>query len=338
MKGILLVNLGSPESPDIKDVRTYLDEFLMDKYVIDKPYLFRLFLVRGIILNTRPKKSAAMYSKIWTKEGSPLVVLSRRMQKKIQSEISLPVSLAMRYGSISIKNGLQELKNQNVTEVFVLPLYPQYAMSATETVLEKAESLRKKYFQTMKFDVIKSFYNHPDYIKSLTESIKTQLETFDYDHLLFSYHGIPESHIYKTDPTQSHCKIDKNCCKTFSTAHDFCYRHQCYETMNLVVEALQIPTEKYSLSFQSRLGKGKWLEPYTNEVVKELAQKGIKKLAIVTPSFVADCLETIEEIGIENKEEFLQNGGEDFLALSCLNDDDLWCNSVINWIKDWEKV
>lgn len=219
MKGVLLVNLGSPESPTAKDVKPYLDEFLMDKYVIDVPFLLRALLVRGIILQTRPKKSAAAYAKIWWEEGSPLVVISERMQKKVQAKTSTPVSLAMRYGKMSILKGLQELHDKGVTEVLLFPLYPQHAMASTTTILELAEEHRKQYFPEMKFTIVPAFYNKPDYLKNLADSIESHLEGFDYDHLLFSYHGIPERHIRKTDITKSHCKIDGSCCNTPSPAH-----------------------------------------------------------------------------------------------------------------------
>jgi ferrochelatase len=337
MKGVLLVNLGSPESPTPKDVKPYLDEFLMDKYVIDVPFLLRALLVRGIILQTRPKKSAAAYAKIWWDEGSPLVVLSKRMHKKVQPQVQVPVSLAMRYGNPTIHAGLKELADQGVTEVLLFPLYPHHAMSSTVTVLEKADEVRKKHFPNMSFSSIPAFYNKPDYIQNLSDVIKTHLDKIDYDHLLFSYHGLPERHIKKTDITKSHCKIDGSCCNTPSPAHEFCYRHQCYETTKLVVEKLGIPEGKYSQTFQSRLAGDKWLEPYTDVEVNKMPEKGIKKLAVVTPAFVADCLETLEEIAMEAKHEFIAHGGQEFTAIPCLNDSDDWCKTVSNWINNWAK-
>jgi ferrochelatase len=338
MKGVLLVNLGSPESPTTKDVKPYLDEFLMDKYVIDVPYLLRALLVRGIILRKRPGKSAEAYSKIWWEEGSPLVVLSKRMYEKVKPQAKVPVALAMRYGNPSIQAGLQELHNKGVSEVLLFPLYPHHAMSSTVTVIEKAEEIRKKEFPNMKFSTVPAFYNKPDYIKNLSDTIRKHLVGFDYDHLLFSYHGLPERHIRKTDITKSHCKIDGSCCNTPSPAHEFCYRHQCYETTKLVVQALGIPEGKYSQTFQSRLAGDKWLEPYTDVEVNKMPEKGIKNLAVVTPAFVADCLETLEEIAMEAKHEFKAHGGENFLAIPCLNDSDEWCATVSNWINDWAKA
>ncbi|MES2812235.1 MAG: ferrochelatase [Bacteroidota bacterium] len=337
MKGVLLVNLGSPESPTPKDVKPYLDEFLMDKYVIDVPYLLRAFLVRGIILRKRPENAAEAYAKIWTKEGSPLVVISKNVRKKVQERVDMPVALAMRYGTMTIQKGLQELKNKGVTEVLILPMYPQYAMASTKTIIVLAEELRKKHFPEMKFTVINSFYNKKDYIQNLADSVKNHLEGFDYDHLLFSYHGIPERHIRKTDVTKSHCKMNETCCVTASPAHEFCYRHQCHETTRQVVELLGIPKEKYSQTYQSRLAGDKWLDPYTDVEINNMPSKGIKNLAVVTPAFVADCLETLEEIGMRAQEEFVENGGQNFKAIPCLNEDEAWMNTIANWINDWSK-
>ena len=335
MKGVLLVNLGSPDSPTAKDVKPYLDQFLMDKYVIDYPYLLRALLVRGIILRTRPEASAEAYSKIWWEEGSPLIVLSKRMHEKVKPLTDLPVSLAMRYGKPSIETGLQELADKGVTEVLLFPLYPQYAMASTLTILALAEEIRKKKFPQMTFTDVPAFYNKPDYITALANSIKQGLEGFEYDHLLFSYHGIPERHIHKTDVTKGHCRIDSTCCVTPSAAHKFCYRHQCYETTRLVVEALGIPEDKYSLTFQSRLAGQKWLEPYTDVEVNKMPEQGIKNLAVVTPAFVSDCLETLEEIAMRANEDFKEHGGQNFLAIPCLNDGDEWVGVVANWINEW---
>ena len=337
MKGVLLVNLGSPESPTAKDVKPYLDEFLMDKYVIDVPYLLRALLVRGIILRRRPEKSAEAYAKIWTPEGSPLIVISKKMHKKVQVLTDIPVSLAMRYGTMTILKGLQELKDKGVNDVMLFPLYPQHAMASTTTILVLAEELRKKHFPEMKFTIVPAFYNKPDYIKALANSIKKHLGNYDYDHLLFSYHGIPERHIRKTDITKSHCKIDGSCCNTPSPAQEFCYRHQCYETTKQVVKLLEIPEGKYSQTFQSRLAGDKWLEPYTDIEINKMPEKGIKKLAVVTPAFVSDCLETLEEIAMEANHQFKEHGGEEFMAIPCMNDEDEWCEVVANWIKDFQK-
>ncbi|MEC3906381.1 ferrochelatase [Tamlana sp. 2201CG12-4] len=334
-KGILLVNLGSPDSPEPKDVKKYLGEFLMDERVIDIPYTARALLVRGIILKTRPKASAAAYKKIWWDEGSPLIVLSERLQKKIQEQVNVPVALAMRYGSMTIKNGLQELVDNGVDEVLLFPLYPQFAMATTETITVLAEKLRQDFFPNLSIKSVPAFYNKPDYIEVLSNSIKRHLQDKDYEHLLFSYHGVPERHIRKSDVTKSHCKIDGSCCATSSKAHEFCYRHQCLEVTRLVAEKLQLEAGCYSTSFQSRLGFDPWLQPYTDRTIERLGKKGIKNMAIVTPAFVSDCLETLEEIAMEGQEIFHEMGGKTFTTIPCLNDDREFVDLLSKWINNW---
>ena len=335
MKGVLLINLGSPDSPNKKDVKKYLGEFLMDERVIDMPYLLRTLLVKGIILNTRPKQSAAAYQKVWTEEGSPLIVYTNKLQAKIQAQVDVPVEIGMRYGNPSIQSGLDKLYSQGIKDILVIPLYPQYAMATTETVIVKSEEVRNSHYKDVTFTVVPPFYNHPDYIRVLSNSIKDGLNGFKYDHLLFSYHGIPERHIYKTDPTKSHCKIDGSCCNKSSIAHETCYRHQCFETTKLVAKALNLEESTYSDSFQSRLGRDPWLQPYTAEQFENFPKDRIKNLAVVTPAFVADCLETIEEIGMEGKEEFLDHGGAEFKTIPCLNDNDEWAEVLAKWINEW---
>lgn len=334
-KGVLLVNLGSPDSTDPKDVKKYLDEFLMDERVIDVPYWARSLIVRGIILNTRPKKSAEAYEKIWWEEGSPLIVLSERLQEKVDALTSVPIALAMRYGKPNILSGLKELHDKGVNEVLIFPLYPQFAMATTETILVLAEELRKKHFPQMKFTSVPAFYNHSDYIRVLSNSISERLKDIDFEHLLFSYHGVPERHIRKSDITQNHCKIDGTCCQTPSAAHQFCYRHQCYETTRLVAEHLGLEEGAYSVSFQSRLGFDPWLKPYTDRTIERMGLQGTKKLAIVTPAFVSDCLETLEEIAMEGKEIFEEVGGEHFTVVPCLNDRDEWVKVLARWVDEW---
>ncbi len=339
MKGVLLVNLGSPESPQPKDVKPYLDEFLMDKYVIDVPFWLRSILVRGIILRKRPENSAEAYQKIWWEEGSPLIVLSKKMHEKVKSQTNIPVSLGMRYGKPSVESGLQELYDKGVRDVLLLPLYPQYAMASTLTILVLAEKVRKEKFPDMKITDVPAFYNKPDYIEVLANSIEKHLKNFDYDKLVFSYHGIPERHIRKTDRTKKHKNFttDIPCCETGTPEAEFCYRTHCYETTRLVTEKLNIPKEKFYVTFQSRLVGDKWLEPYTDVVINNYPGQGVKKIAVVTPAFVTDCLETLEEIAMRAKEEFIENGGEEFLTIPCLNDDDDFVKIIGNWINDWSQ-
>lgn len=336
MKGVLLVNLGSPDSTDPKDVKKYLDEFLMDPRVIDVPYWARVLLVRGIILNTRPKQSAAAYKKIWWEEGSPLIVISERLQKKVQEKSSIPIALAMRYGSMTIKKGMEALVSKGVRDILVIPLYPQFAMATTETITVKIDEIKEAHFPQITISTLPPFYNNPEYIEVLSNSISSSMNGKDFDHLLFSYHGVPERHIKKSDITHSHCTIDGNCCKSESPAHQYCYRHQCLETTRLVVEKLKLKEGKYSTSFQSRLGFDPWLQPYTDRTIERLGSSGIKKLAIVTPAFVSDCLETLEEIAMEGKEIFEEVNGKEYLTIPCLNDQDDWCSLLGNWIEDWK--
>ena len=333
MKGLLLINLGSPDSTSISDVKKYLDEFLMDKRVIGKSYIFRWILVKLIILNFRPKKSAKAYKKIWWKEGSPLIVLSRRLFKKVSKLMQIPVALAMRYGSISIYNGLKELNDKGVDEFIILPLYPHYAMSSYETVVEKVKKEVKNNFPEKKIKVIEPFYDEPKYIELLSQKINDTIKDKEYDHILFSYHGIPVSHLKISDPTKIHCYKVKNCCSVDSKAHKTCYKHQVTITTELVAKYLGLDREKYSISFQSRLANEPWLKPYTDSELERLAKEGKKNMVVVTPAFVTDCLETLEEIVMEAKEEFLDAGGENYYYVPCLNDDDSWAKLISKWAK-----
>ena len=336
MKGVLLVNLGSPDSTETKDVKSYLKEFLMDGRVIDLPKWFRTFLVKGIILNTRPKKSAKAYRKIWWKDGSPLIVLTERLQEKIQKKVSIPVSIAMRYRNPSIHFGLEELAKKGVNEVLLVPLYPQFAMATTETILVLAEEIRAKYFPEMEFTSLPSFYNHPDYVRVLANSIQEFLKDKDWEHLLFSYHGVPNRHIRKSDITKSHCKMNEKCCFEDSPAHKYCYRHQCEKTTQNVAKYLDLTEGTFSTTFQSRVSiLGSWLRPYTDKTVEAFAKNGIKELAIATPAFVSDCLETLEEIGMEAAEDFEDKGGEKLHVIPCINDRDDWVNVMSRWIDEW---
>ena len=328
-----MINLGSPDSTSIPDVKRYLDEFLMDKRVIGKSYWFRWFLVKIIILNTRPRKSAKAYKKIWWKEGSPLIVLSKRLFNKVKKLVKIPVALAMRYGSMSIINGLKELHEIGVNEVIVLPLYPHYAMSSYETVVEKVKKEVRLKFPSIKLKIIDPFYNNKSYIKLLSNKIKETLKKVKYDHILFSYHGIPVSHLKISDTTNKHCYKVKNCCSVKSDAHKTCYKHQVLETTELVVKELKIDKSKYSNAFQSRLPNEAWLKPYTDNELVRLAKNGIKNLVIVTPAFVTDCLETLEEIAMEGKEEFLDSGGKNYYYVPCLNDDKDWSKLISSWAK-----
>ena len=333
-KGVLLMNLGSPDSTEVKDVRRYLNEFLMDERVIDMPYLSRLFLVKGLITPFRAPKSAEAYRTIWTKEGSPLIILTKQLQAALQQQVDLPIEIAMRYGNPTVKHAFDELLKiePQLEEVIAVPLYPHYAMSSYETAVESAKEIHAKNKYPFKLEFIKPYYNEPDYIEALAENMKPFLQQ-EYDHILFSYHGIPERHLIKADTTGCHCLKTENCCSTPSAAHATCYRHQCYTTTKLVTEKLGIPKDKYSISFQSRLGRDPWLKPYTDFRLIDMPKEGIKKILILCPAFVSDCLETLEEIEERGKETFIEAGGESYQMIPCLNVHPLWVKTIAGWVK-----
>jgi ferrochelatase len=336
-KGIILMNLGSPGSTAVKDVRKYLNEFLMDGRVIDIPYLSRLILVKGIIVPFRAPKSAEAYRSIWWKEGSPLIELTKQLQTSVQQQLDEPVSIAMRYGNPSPKDAYDELlkKAGDLEEVILFPLYPHYAMSSYETAVEYMKEVHKKEKYRFRLTTIKPYYNNADYISAMAENMKPYLSE-EYDHILFSYHGVPGRHIRKSDITGKHCLQVENCCNVNSPAHGFCYRHQCFTTTRLITSQLNIPADKYSISFQSRLGKG-WLEPFTDIRLEQMPQEGIKKLLILCPAFVSDCLETLEEIADRGKETFLHAGGESYTMIPCLNIHPMWVSAITKWIKEYAK-
>jgi protoporphyrin/coproporphyrin ferrochelatase len=335
-RAVVLMNLGSPDSTEVKDVRRYLDEFLMDERVIDKPWLLRALLVKGIIVPFRAPKSAEAYKSIWTKEGSPLIVLSEQLRGALDKVLDEPVVLAMRYGNPSPRKAYDDLlaKNPDLEEVILVPMYPHYAMSSYETAVEYAVEQHKKGGYSFKLTTIKPYYDNEEYLEALTESIRPYLQGA-YDHILFSYHGVPERHIYKGDVTGQHCLKVANCCETPSAAHQYCYRHQCLVTTKLVTERLGIPQDRWTMSFQSRLGREEWLKPYTAMKLEELPGQGVKKLLVVCPAFVSDCLETLEEIAEEGKETFLHAGGESFQMIPCLNVHPLWVGALAKWVKEY---
>lgn len=330
-RGVLLVNLGSPDSTSVEDVRDYLNEFLMDKYVIDLPWVIRRLILSLFILPSRPARSAEAYRAIWTEQGSPLIVNSEKFTEKLREQTTIPVELAMRYGKPDMARALGNLAKQpGIEEILLFPLYPHYAMSSVKTVIERAKSLMQEMNITIPLRIHPVFYDHDGYIEALVDSAKPWLEK-DFDHLVFSYHGVPERHVMKDDPTGNHCLKDKSCCQKTSIAHKTCYRHQVYQTTEAFVEKAGIPIDKYSVGFQSRLGKAKWLEPNTVDVIKQLADQGARKLLVICPSFVSDCLETLEEIGIGAKEEFIKAGGESLELIPCLNDHPAWITLLQQW-------
>lgn len=328
------MNLGSPDSTEVKDVRKYLNQFLMDGRVIDKPYLLRALLVQGIIVPFRAPKSAEAYETIWTKDGSPLIVISKELRDAVQQEIDLPVEITMRYGNPTPEAAFEKLLERlpALDEVIAVPLYPHYAMSSFETAVEYVKKIHKKKNYGFELRFVDPYFKEQEYIDALADEMRHFVHQ-EYDHILFSYHGIPARHVLKTDITGNHCLQSTDCCNTPSPAHAFCYRHQCFTTTKLVTEKLSIPKEKYSISFQSRLGKG-WLEPFTDIRLQQMPGEGIKKLLVVCPSFVSDCLETLEEIEIRGKESFMGSGGESFAMIPCLNTNHLWVKALSRWVTE----
>jgi len=333
-KGVLIVNLGSPKSPSPQDIHKFLAEFLMDGRVLDTPWLLRFCVVHFAILPSRPILSSEAYKKIWTPEGSPQIVESKKLQKRLAESLKLPLQLAMRYQNPSIPDAIASLKQQGVNDLLLIPLFPHYAMCSYETVAERVKDVAGKLAPEMKVTVESPYYNNPEYIQALVASAQPYLKT-NYDLLLFSFHGIPERHIQKSDLTGCHCLKTPDCCDADNPAHSHCYRAQCLKTVQMFVTAAGIPSNKFSVSFQSRLGRQTWLTPYTDLELARFGRSGLKNLLVLCPSFTADCLETLEEIGIRGKETFLQAGGSNLTLIPCLNDHPLWVNTLKTMICNW---
>jgi len=331
-QGILLVNLGSPDSPSVTDVRRYLREFLMDYRVLDAPWPIRFFVVHALILPSRPKQSAEAYRAIWQPDGSPLILTSRRVQAKLQQRVNLSIELGMRYQNPTIEHGLDRLVRQGVEQCLVIPLFPHFAMSSYETAVERVRELARKRHPNLRLTIQPPYYNRPDYIAALADTAGDFLQS-DYDHLLFSFHGIPERHLRKSDPTRSHCLQQANCCDNPSPAHATCYRAQCFATVKAFVKLTQIT--HYSVAFQSRLGRDPWLTPYTDRELERLARSGIHRLLVLCPAFVSDCLETLEEMGMRGRAAFLDAGGKEFHLIPCLNEHPAWIEALVNMVLDF---
>lgn len=329
-QGVLLINLGSPDSPSVRDVRRYLREFLMDGRVLDAPYPVRFFVVNCCILPRRPRASAEAYKKIWGPNGSPLVETSRKVQAQLQERVSVPVELAMRYQNPPVDGAIHNLRAQGVEELLVIPLFPHYAMSSYETAVEQVRETVKRLAPQMELTVVPPYYDAPEYIEALVASAGAYLER-GYDHLLFSFHGLPERHLRKSDPTGCHCLKATNCCALPSPAHRTCYRAQCLKTVAAFTQRAGVA--KYSIAFQSRLGKEPWLQPYADQEIVRLARSGVQRLLVICPAFVADCLETIEEMGMRGRELFLEAGGREFTLIPCLNEHPLWIEALEQMVR-----
>ncbi len=330
--GILLANLGTPDSPTENDVRRYLREFLSDPYVIDLPAPLRWLLLNFVILPRRPRASAKLYASIWTDQGSPLLVHERALAKQVAAKLGddFHVELAMRYGNPSIEGAFAAFAAQGVTQVIVMPLYPQATGSSSGSTLAKARQVAARRGLESTLFCVKPFYDHPQFLAALAQASKPALTEFAPDHVLFSFHGVPERHLRKADLARRTCLTHTNCCDTLHAENANCYRAQCFSTARALARTLALPANTYSIGFQSRLGRTPWIRPYTDECLKQLATAGHKRLAVICPSFVADCLETLEEIGIRAREHWKQLGGEDLLCVPCLNDHPAFVHAVVS--------
>ena len=331
-KGVLLINVGTPDEPTVKSIRKYLREFLLDPDVIDAPYIIRQLLVRGIILRVRPKKITPLYQKIWMDEGSPLRVYSKRITKSLNSMTDeFEFEFAMRYGNPSIRAGLESLRSKGVEELLLLPMFPHYAQATTESSLK--HSYKQLRSMDWKPEIIEMghFETEQEYIIPLTKSIQQHID--DDTHLLFSYHGLPVSHVKRIDKSKSHCQKVNECCSIKTDANELCYGHHCMETTQTVVGLLGLNKDQWSISYQSRIGPVKWLQPSTTDKVEELVKRGIRKIAIVAPAFLADGLETLEELDIGIREHFMELGGEELTVVKCLNDNEDWVEGLYKLVE-----
>ncbi|HPI11949.1 MAG TPA: ferrochelatase [Catalimonadaceae bacterium] len=331
--GILLVNLGTPDSTSTTDVRRYLRQFLMDSRVIDIPFLSRFLLVNGIIAPFRAPKSAAVYRNVWMKEGSPLKVYGMALEKKVQNVLGdgFIVKLGMRYMNPSIESGLEFLKKAQVDRIVVVPLFPQYASATNGSVFELTSRIMATWQTIPAFNFTGPFFNQAFFLDPIVKQIQEARTSGKFDQILFTYHGLPERQIRKGDDTKT-C-LSGDCCGTYHKGNALCYRAQCFETSRLIAKKAGLAETQYTTSFQSRLGRDPWIKPYTDEVIKKWPSHGIKRVLALSPSFVADCLETTEEIGSEYKEVFEAAGGEHWELLPCVNDRTDWVEGLSKWIQ-----
>lgn len=327
-QALVLVNLGSPAAHSVSAVRRYLNQFLMDPYVIDLPWPLRRVLV-SLIVARRAAASAHAYASVWWPEGAPLRVLSQRLQKEVQAFWPKgPVVLAMRYGEPSLAQVLGDLAKQGIEQLVLVPLYPQFADSTTTTVIEEAQRVIRSQRLSLRMTVLPPFYNQPEYLEALAASVQPYTGQ-GFDHLLMSYHGLPERHIRKADLTKQHCLRADQCCNDAEgVVLARCYRAQCVRTSQGLASRLGLKPAQWSFSFQSRLGRDRWIDPYTDERLDELRAQGVKRLLVVCPAFVTDCLETLEEIGDRARTQFLSQGGVEFQLIPCLNDRAQWARAL----------
>lgn len=335
--GVLLVNLGTPDAPNTSDVRRYLREFLLDPRVIDIPRLQRNLLVRGVILPFRPKASARAYRRIWTDRGSPLLSHAQDLAAKLSSFFGegVPIELGMRYGNPSIRSGLLRLIERDASRVIVFPLFPHHSSASWGSAVERVYAEAGRLWNVPALQVVPPYYDHPAYIGACAAVAGATLEGFGADRVLMSFHGLPERHLRKSDGSKGgYCLTHTGCCDKIVPENRHCYRAQCFATARALAARLGLSEDQYEVAFQSRLGRTPWIRPYTDERIRALAKAGVRRLAVVSPSFVADCLETLEEIGLRAAEDFVKNGGEELRLAPSLNSEDVWVEAVGRILRD----
>ena len=329
--GLLLINLGTPASPRPADVRAYLREFLSDPRVIDIPAWRRWLVLNLLILPFRPRHSAAAYSKIWTERGSPLLFHGQDLAARVQDLMGEDgvVELAMRYGKPSIPVALDRLRRRGVRRILVFPLYPQYSSTSTGSSLQKVFADASERWTVPYLQVVPPFHDHPAFIAACAEMARPVMQESRPERVFFSFHGLPERQIHRGDPSGIHCLHRADCCDRITEVNADCYRAQCFATARLLAESLGVPEEERVVCFQSRLGRQAWIRPYTDEVVRDAARQGVKRAVILSPAFVADCLETLEELGMRAAEDWRANGGERLDLVPSLNASDAWAEAVM---------
>ena len=332
--GILLVNTGSPDAPEVREVRRFLRQFLSDPRVIDIAPLARWLLLNFVILPRRPKQSAAAYRSVWTDRGSPLIINSEDFRDALRRALpDRPIEIGMAYGRPAVPEALDSLLSQGTRRIVIAPMFPQYASATVGAVLELTYKTAASKPNVTPLSVVAPFYEEPEFLDAWASVAGPELENFNADHIVFSYHGLPERQIFKCDPTGAHCLKQDDCCERYREANPDCYRAHCFATTRGIVERLALAKDGYTVAFQSKLGRENWLTPATDETIVRLAKSGIKRPAVLSPAFVADCLETIEELGMRGKESFLKNGGEAFKMISSLNDHPAWVDGFASILR-----
>ena len=334
--GVLLVNTGSPDAPGVAETRRYLRQFLSDPRVIDIAPLARWLLLNLVILPFRPKRSAHAYRQIWTDRGSPLIVHSADFRDALRKELpDVLIEIGMAYGNPAVPDSIDSLIEQGAERIVAVPMFPQYASATTGSVLDAVYGYTRKKPNVPRITAAAPFYDDTGYLDAWAEVARPQLDAFKPDHILMSYHGLPERQIYKCDPTGAHCLKKADCCDSYRDANPDCYRAHCFATTKGIAERLGLSDSDFTPCFQSKLGRDPWLTPATDTTVIEMAKHGVKRLAILSPAFVADCLETLEELGMRAKEDFVNNGGKDFVLISSLNEHPTWIRAMAAYLRPY---